>query len=307
MPKVPRTRPSAPPSSLSTTSGGFRRRFRASTARTLDAAATLLSLTQGAVATLLSLTLDAAATLLSLTQGAVATLLSLTLDAVATLLSLTQGAVATLLSLTLGAAATLLSLTQGAVAALLSLTQGAVATLLSLTLGAVATLLGLTQGAVATLLSLTLVRQAQSGVISAVAFTSATLVGWIRPEDETEVPENADDREVRGTSAEEIAQIADFLGRIQVTPVVNTRLVDVFFVAADPVFAAHALNTHVEEYVQLTLDRRLQNTQSTAEWLDEELATQQLAVEASEQALASTASNRTPCRSMTTRTSSRRG
>ena len=127
------------------------------------------------------------------------------------------------------------------------------------------------------------IRQTRSAVISAVTSAGSTLVGWIRPGDETEVPIDADDRE---TSAEERAQIASMLDRIEVTPVENTRLVDVFFVAADPVFAAHALNTYLEEYEQLNLDRRLQNTHSTVEWLDEELAKQELAVEASERALA---------------------
>ena len=127
------------------------------------------------------------------------------------------------------------------------------------------------------------IRQARTAVISTLAATGSTLVDWIRPKDEAEVPAN---REVRRTSAKEMAQIAGILGRIHVTPVENTRLVDVFFVAVDPVFAARALNTHLEAYVQLTLDQRLHNTQSTVEWLDGQLATQQLAVEASEQALA---------------------
>ncbi len=69
------------------------------------------------------------------------------------------------------------------------------------------------------------------------------------------------------------------------TPVENTRLVDVFFVATDPVFAALALNTHLEAYVQLNLDRRLETTQGIVEWLDEELSKQGLAVEESERAL----------------------
>ena len=76
------------------------------------------------------------------------------------------------------------------------------------------------------------------------------------------------------------------LGRIEVTPVENTRFVDVFFVAADPVFAAHALHTYLAEYEQLNLDRRRRHTHSTVAWLDAELAKQELAVEASERALA---------------------
>ena len=127
------------------------------------------------------------------------------------------------------------------------------------------------------------IRQTRSAVISAVTSAGATLVGWLRQGDETEVPIDSDDRE---TSAEARAQIAGMLDRIEVTPVENTPLVDVFFVAADPVFAAHALNTYLEEYVQVTHARQLQNTPNNLKWLDEELAQQELAIEASERALA---------------------
>ena len=127
------------------------------------------------------------------------------------------------------------------------------------------------------------IRRTRSAVISAVTSAGSALVHWIRPGDETAVPINAHDRDA---SAEERAQVAGMLGRIEVTPVENTRFVDVFFVAADPVFAAHALNIYLEEYEQLALDRRLQHMHSTVAWLDEEVAKQELAVAASERALA---------------------
>lgn len=56
--------------------------------------------------------------------------------------------------------------------------------------------------------------------------------------------------------------------------------------SADPVFAAEAVNRHVETYVERNLDRRLETAQQTLDWLAEELATQQATLEASDQALA---------------------
>ncbi|PYR67712.1 MAG: hypothetical protein DMF87_24880 [Acidobacteria bacterium] len=77
-----------------------------------------------------------------------------------------------------------------------------------------------------------------------------------------------------------------FLGRVQVVPVRGSRLVDVYFVSADPEFAARAVNVLAEEYVNENLDFRLQNTDKTLQWLTEEVAKQQSVVQASERMLA---------------------
>jgi polysaccharide biosynthesis transport protein len=77
-----------------------------------------------------------------------------------------------------------------------------------------------------------------------------------------------------------------FLGRVQVVPVRGSRLVDVYFVSADPQFAARAVNVLAEEYVNENLEFRLQNTDKTLQWLTEEVAKQQNVVQASERMLA---------------------
>ena len=75
------------------------------------------------------------------------------------------------------------------------------------------------------------------------------------------------------------------MSRLAVSPVVNTRLVDITFTSAYPVFATEAVNAHVETYVQRNLDRRLDSVQETLRWVSGELATQQAAVEDSDLAL----------------------
>jgi succinoglycan biosynthesis transport protein ExoP len=80
--------------------------------------------------------------------------------------------------------------------------------------------------------------------------------------------------------------VGGFQGRVQVTPVRSSRLVDVAFTSADPDFAARAVNVLAEEYVQQNLEFRLENTQKSLEWLTQEVAKQQDIVQASERLLA---------------------
>jgi capsular exopolysaccharide synthesis family protein len=89
-----------------------------------------------------------------------------------------------------------------------------------------------------------------------------------------------------GSAAPENQQADAFLGRIQVSPVRGSRLVDVYFVSAEPQFAARAVNILAEEYVNQNLEFRLQNTDKTLQWLTQEVAKQQNVVQASERMLA---------------------
>ena len=87
-------------------------------------------------------------------------------------------------------------------------------------------------------------------------------------------------------TSDESALVSDFLDRLDVIPVKGSRLVDVAFRSIDPKFAALAVNTVVDNYVEQNLAVKLESTQNTIEWLDKELAKQQQKVEDSERALA---------------------
>jgi uncharacterized protein involved in exopolysaccharide biosynthesis len=89
-----------------------------------------------------------------------------------------------------------------------------------------------------------------------------------------------------GSPLNENQQADAFLGRVQVAPVRGSRLVDIYFVSADPQFAARAVNVLAEEYVNQNLEFRLQNTDKTLDWLTEEVAKQQSVVQTSERMLA---------------------
>ena len=139
----------------------------------------------------------------------------------------------------------------------------------------------------------------QFGPLKAIRSTRTTILGWartvgagvlgfIRPDavEQPRTPTDVMEDETLAGSAEESALAGSFVDRINVSPVVNTRLVDIMFTARDPVFAAVAVNAHVETYVQRNLDRRLETVQQTLDWVTGELATQQAAVESSDRGLA---------------------
>jgi capsular exopolysaccharide synthesis family protein len=85
---------------------------------------------------------------------------------------------------------------------------------------------------------------------------------------------------------DEAALIDGFLGRVEVEPVRDSRLVDVTFRSIDAQLAALATNTLMDEYVEQNLAVKLQTSGNTLEWLQKELAKQQQKVEESERALA---------------------
>ncbi|MBI3403227.1 MAG: polysaccharide biosynthesis tyrosine autokinase [Acidobacteria bacterium] len=86
-------------------------------------------------------------------------------------------------------------------------------------------------------------------------------------------------------SPDESAMVSAFISRVGVDPIRTSRLVDVTFTSADPKFAAIAVNTLVDEYVEQNLAVKLGASQNMLDWLASELDKQQKKVQESEQAL----------------------
>ncbi len=76
-----------------------------------------------------------------------------------------------------------------------------------------------------------------------------------------------------------------FLGRLSVTPVRNSRLVDVRFVSSSPEMAATMANALANEYIAQNLEYKFRATKDAAAWLGEQLALERKKLEDSEQAL----------------------
>jgi capsular exopolysaccharide synthesis family protein len=73
-----------------------------------------------------------------------------------------------------------------------------------------------------------------------------------------------------------------FLERVTVTPVRNSRLVDVAFRSEQPTFAAAAANGIARAYIDMNLDFRFRATREASEWLEQQLAEQRKDVESAE-------------------------
>lgn len=86
-------------------------------------------------------------------------------------------------------------------------------------------------------------------------------------------------------SAQEAGLVSAFLGGLSIRPEQGTRLVQIVYTHNDPQFAADAANAVADEYAQQNLDLRLQNTQKTLTWLNQELQRQEQQLAKSEGAL----------------------
>src|SRR5258708_27244349 len=99
-----------------------------------------------------------------------------------------------------------------------------------------------------------MLRDAEQGVIGLVRPTKA---------EPTEAPKPDE-------AADESGLISAFIGRVDVAPITGSKLVEITFKSSDPKFAATAVNTLVDEYVDSNLEIKLGGTQNMIEWLDKE-------------------------------------
>ena len=102
----------------------------------------------------------------------------------------------------------------------------------------------------------------------------------VRPAPEPVEPPKSDE------TSDESALIAAFLSRVRVSPVPDSKLVDLYIQAQNAAFTARAANTLADEYVAQNLEVKQQSTQNMLEWLEREVAAQQAKVEQSERELA---------------------
>jgi len=90
---------------------------------------------------------------------------------------------------------------------------------------------------------------------------------------------------VVGETEEESPLVSAFIGRIKVTPIRNSRLVDIGFEAKDPALSARIANTLAQAYIDLNLETKLKATQNAMNWLNTRVDEERKKVEKAEQAL----------------------
>ena len=79
--------------------------------------------------------------------------------------------------------------------------------------------------------------------------------------------------------------VSDFINRITVSPIENSRLVDVSVEAKDPVMAAQMANELVKAYIDKNLEIKLTATKDAAQWLSNRIDDSRKKVETAENAL----------------------
>jgi polysaccharide biosynthesis transport protein len=108
-----------------------------------------------------------------------------------------------------------------------------------------------------------------------------------------------------GESLEQSRAIDRFLAHLTVSPIRNSRLVDLKFRLADPELATRVVNTLARNYIEQNLEYRFVASKEASDWLGERLS-EHRRKRSSRRRLpsSSTASRPTPSRCSTARTSS---
>jgi len=79
--------------------------------------------------------------------------------------------------------------------------------------------------------------------------------------------------------------VGKLLNAVKVTPIRNSRLVDVSFESPDPVLAARGANTLAKAYIDLNLQTKLKATQDAVNWLNQQIDQEKKKVDTADQAL----------------------
>ncbi len=102
--------------------------------------------------------------------------------------------------------------------------------------------------------------------------------GWFRSSKPIE-PRLPDESKVQSST------IDRFLNDLTVSPIRNSRLVDVRFESPDPALSANVANALAKSYIQQNLEFKFMSSKEASDWLGERLGEQRKQVETSEQAL----------------------
>ncbi|RKY70580.1 MAG: hypothetical protein DRQ24_09020, partial [Candidatus Latescibacterota bacterium] len=81
------------------------------------------------------------------------------------------------------------------------------------------------------------------------------------------------------------AYVGAYLGRLNIQPVRESRLVNISFYAYDPQLAAKVANTHAQIYIEQNLERKFSASKEALKWLNKRIKEVKEKLEKSEQAL----------------------
>lgn len=118
----------------------------------------------------------------------------------------------------------------------------------------------------------------RKSLTAAITAPIGRMAGWFTSEKPAEPPSSLERTSQSGT-------IDRFLGGLTVSPVRNSRLVDIKFSSPDPVLSAKVANALARGYIEQNMEFKFLSSKEASEWLGQQLAEQRKLVEGSEQAL----------------------
>src|SRR5580765_1976933 len=123
-------------------------------------------------------------------------------------------------------------------------------------------------------------------------FSVSGAIAWVKKqvtgEDAQDTKKADDEAKVAAALAKEdpLAPYASMvLGSLAVSPIANSRLVDLKFTSTDPQLAADMANAHAKAYIDQNLEYKFSASKDATDWLSERLGEQRKKVEESEAAL----------------------
>src|SRR5271157_4554545 len=90
---------------------------------------------------------------------------------------------------------------------------------------------------------------------------------------------------VQTDSTRASALLASFHGRLHVSLIPNTRIMEIHFTSTDPQLAASAVNTLAATYVEQNFKTKFESTMQASDWLSKQLVDLQMKVETSQEKL----------------------
>jgi len=85
--------------------------------------------------------------------------------------------------------------------------------------------------------------------------------------------------------ATEVAMVGTFASGLRIVPVPDTRVLEIRYFSPDPEFAAKAVNTLVDTYIEQNVKSKFESTMQAADWLSQQLGDLRLKVEVSQEKL----------------------
>jgi succinoglycan biosynthesis transport protein ExoP len=110
-----------------------------------------------------------------------------------------------------------------------------------------------------------------------------TIKSFIRPDENSDtfnmLPEDAQNQIIVDQA------LGKFSKQFSVSPIRNSELIDISFIASSPVLSAEVANTAMDEFINMLMDTKLKSSQNASKFLQKQIESAQIKLEESEMGL----------------------